>query len=116
MSGSRKSNTGHTVPKQSIVKGNATAGSAAISPEAASVVVPRTVTGQRHISPVGRHSQQTHRLAGARAEALGLTTVRELYEHDRNVVLGKLQKTSDGIVAQQRNEQARRSGTPTDKT
>ena len=79
-------------------------------------VVPKTVAGQKHIPPAGRHSKQTHRRAAARAEALGLSTTRELYDHDRAEVLAKLQKGADGAVAQQRNEQNRRSGAGAEKT
>jgi len=111
-----KSESEHIEAEQSIDTRNATIDSPVISPVAVATVVPMTVAGQRYISPPGRHSKQTHRIAGARGEALGLTTVRELYDHDRNAVLAKLQKTSDGVAAQLRNEQNRRSGTTTDKT
>jgi len=77
--------------------------------------IPKTVAGQRHISPVGRHSQQTRQRATARAEALGFTTVRELYDYDRAQVLVKLQKGADGVLAQQKNEQNRRSGVASEK-
>ena len=78
-------------------------------------VVPMTVAGQRYISPAGRHSKQTHIRAAARAQALGLTTVRELYDYDRAQVAAKLQKGSDGVLAQQKNEQNRRSGVASTK-
>ena len=116
MAGSSQNDSGHTEAEMSIGNGSAPVGSPGSTREAASATVPITVAGQKHVSPPGRHSQQKHRLAAARAEALGLTTVRELYDHDRSVVLAKLQKTSDGKLAQQRNEQNRRSGTPNDKT
>ena len=78
-------------------------------------VAPKTVAGQKHVSPPGRHSQQSHVRATARAAALGLTTARELYEHDRAEALAKLQKGADGKLAQQKNEQDRRSGAGADK-
>lgn len=78
-------------------------------------VAPNSVAGQRHVSPPARHSQQAHARATARAQALGLTTARELHDHDRAEVLAKLQKSTDGKLAQQRNEQSRRSGAGTDK-
>jgi hypothetical protein len=77
---------------------------------------PNSVAGQRHVAPESRHSQQKHRLAAERAAKLGLTTVRELYDHDRAAVLAKLQKTADGKSAQQRNEQSRRIGVSTGTT
>src|SRR5690349_3835656 len=59
--------------------------------------IAKTVAGQRHISPPGRHSQQTHRRAAERAATEGHSTQREQYDHDRNMVLARLQKTSDGV-------------------
>ena len=74
-----------------------------------------TVAGQRHVPPAGRHSKQTHARATARAQSLGLTTTRELYDYDRAQVLAKLQKGVDGKADQHRNEQNRRSGVATEK-
>ena len=78
-------------------------------------LAPNSVAGQRHVSPAGRHSQQARGRATARAEALGFTTERELHDHDRAAVLAKLQKGADGVLAQQKNEQSRRSGAGTVK-
>ena len=86
---------------------------AATQPQA---LAPNSVAGQKHVSPQGRHSQQSHKRAEARMAALGLTTQRELHDHDRAEVLAKRQKGADGVLAQQRNEQNRRSGTSADKT
>ncbi len=47
----------------------------------------KTVKGQKHISPVGRHSQQTHKIAQARADANGHTSEKEQHAHDRVLVL-----------------------------
>ncbi len=81
----------------------------------AAVPVTKTVAGERHVSPPARHSQQSHARATARAEALGFTTARELHDYDRAAVLAKLQKGTDGALAQQRNEQNRRSGGEAEK-
>ena len=83
----------------------------------ATAVIPatKTVAGERHVSPPARHSQQARARATARAEALGFTTARELHDYDRAAVLAKLQKGTDGVLAQQRNEQNRRSGAAAEK-
>jgi|SRR5579872_3569557 len=85
---------------------------AALPAEAAAPkeLAPNTFAGQRHIAPTGRHSQQSHLRAEARAKALGLTTVRELYEYDRAAVLAKLKKGAEGAAAQLKAEQNRRAG------
>jgi len=80
------------------------------NPVAVVAQAPHSVAGQRHVSPANRHSQQARVRAMARAEALGLKTERELYDYDRAAALAKLQKGVDGVLAQQKNEQNRRSG------
>ena len=72
---------------------------------------PILVAGQRHVPPAGRHSQQTHRLAAERAAEQGHATEREQYDHDREAVMAEIQKSTDGKLAQQRNEANRRTGT-----
>jgi hypothetical protein len=76
---------------------------------------PNSVAGQRHVSPANRHSQQARGRAVARAEALGLTTERELYDHDRAAALAKLKKGTDDVLAQKKNEQDRKTGAGTEK-
>jgi hypothetical protein len=44
------------------------------------------VRGQRHVPPAGRHSQQSHRRAQARAAAEGHATIQEQHAHDRTTV------------------------------
>ena len=92
-------------------KGSSSAAPEPVKPAA----VPITVAGQRHVAPAGRHSQQTHRRAEERAVEQGHATEREQHDSDRDQVLAKLQKSSDGKLAQQRNEQNRRSGVSADK-
>ena len=46
---------------------------------------PITVIGQKYVPPPGRHSQQTHRIAAARAAAAGRTE-QEQHAHDRVAV------------------------------
>lgn len=82
---------------------------------AAVEMAPNSVAGQKYVSPAGRHSQQSHRRAQARAEALGLTTVRELYDHDRAAALAKLKKGADGALAQKKSEQDRKLSAVTEK-
>ncbi len=79
--------------------------SPAVRQQVPSTVVPMTVAGQRYISPNGRHSQQTHRRAEDRAAAQGHGSEREQQDHDRSVVLAKLQKTAERKQAEQRSAQ-----------
>ena len=103
---SNKSGASASGPAQAISKGPV---------KQAESVVPMTVAGQRYIPPAGRHSQKKRLQAEARAQSLGLTTVRELHDYDRQQVLAKLQKGVDGVAAQQRNEQNRRGGVMVEK-
>ncbi len=76
--------------------------------------VAKTVKGQRHVSPVGRHSQQTHKRARQRAAAEGFTTEKEQHDGDRQLVEARLAKRADQVKQQQR-QQATRTVSPTSK-
>jgi hypothetical protein len=69
----------------------------------------KTKRGQKHIAPSGRHSQQTHRRAEARAAAQGHATEKEQHAHDRSIVVGKLGKQAAHQLKQQQDTQDKRS-------
>jgi len=50
------------------------------------VAAAKTVKGQKYVSPLGRHSRQTHRRAEERATAAGFTTEKEQHADDRAAV------------------------------
>ncbi len=66
--------------------------------------------GKKHVSPPGRHSQQTHRRADERGAAEGHTTEKALHAHDRSV---ELAEQGDKVTKQeqQKREQAGRGNT-----
>jgi hypothetical protein len=74
----------------------------------------RKTKGPRHVSPPGRHSQQTHRRAKERAAVDGHATEREQHDHDRSTVLGALSAEATR-VAKQKSSQTMRSGPPAEK-
>ena len=78
----------------------------AAAPERAAV----TVKGQKYVSPEGRHSQQTHRRAEARATADGHTTEKEQHDHDRSTVEAEIGRVAQGKVTQR--EQNAKGSTP----
>lgn len=67
----------------------------------------KTVKGQRHVAPAGRHSQQTHRRAQERAAAAGNATEKEQHAHDRSAVEAKLTRRADERKQQQLRQGAR---------
>jgi hypothetical protein len=69
----------------------------------------KTKSGQKHIAPPGRHSQQTHRRADARAAAQGHTTEKEQHAHDRSIVVAEQDKRAAHQQKQQQNNQDKRS-------
>jgi hypothetical protein len=79
--------------------------SAAIPPQ----MPPKTKRGQKHIAPPGRHSQQTHRRAEARAASQGHATEKEQHAHDRSIVVGKLGQQAAHQLKQQQDTQGKRS-------
>lgn len=66
------------------------------APQRASV----TTLGQKYVSPEGRHSQQTHRRAEARAAADGHTTEKEQHAHDRSAVETEINRVEAAKVSQ----------------
>lgn len=63
----------------------------------------RTVKGQKYIAPAGRHSQQSHRRAQARADAQGNATIQEQHAHDRSNVKAELSRLAALKVTQKPN-------------
>ena len=80
--------------------------SKAVAPQPAS----KTVRGQKYVSPLGRHSQQTHRRAEARAAADGHTTEKEQHAHDRTVVETELNRATQQKETQR--QQTTKGGVP----
>lgn len=72
----------------------------------------KTVRGQRHIAPPGRHSKQTHPRAQARAEAQGHTTEKELHAYDRSIIVAANDKRTANQLKQQKNAQNVRAADP----
>ena len=70
----------------------------------------KTTRGQRYVSPEGRHSQQTHRRAEARAAVNGHTTEKEQHAHDRSVVETELNRAAEQKETQR--QQTARGGAP----
>jgi hypothetical protein len=62
-----------------------------------------TVRGQKYIPPQGRHSQQSHRRAQARAAAQGDATVQDQHAHDRSNVKAELGRLAALKVTQKPN-------------
>jgi hypothetical protein len=63
----------------------------------------KTVRGQRYIAPPGRHSQQSHRRAQARAAAQGNATIEEHHAQDRSMVKTELSRLAALKVTQKPN-------------
>lgn len=73
---------------------------------------PITTKGQKYVSPPGRHSQQTHRLAEERAAAQGHATEKEQHAHDRSLVRAELKQRADQKMKQQQSTQNKQGGLP----
>ena len=71
---------------------------------------PKTIKGQKYVSPLGRHSQQTHRRAEERATASGFTTEKEQHADDRSTVEAEI----DRVAHEKANQRAQnaRGATP----
>ena len=65
---------------------------------------PMTVKGQKYVAPLGRHSQQTHVRAEARAAAGGHASEREQHDHDRTVVAAGI---AEGVAEKARRQQSK---------
>jgi hypothetical protein len=76
----------------------------AVVPQAAA----KTVQGQKYVSPLGRHSQQTHRRAEAREVANGYTSEKEMHAHDRQTVEAEIDRAAQA-KATQRAQNARKA-------
>ena len=61
---------------------------------------PKTTKGQKYVSPLGRHSQQTHPRAEARAAADGHTSEKEQHAHDRAAVETEITRVEAAKVSQ----------------
>ena len=66
-----------------------------------------TTRGQRHVAPVGRHSQKTHRQAEERAAGMGNTNEKEQHAHDRNALSAKLTQRAEDQQKQASQQSAR---------
>ena len=94
--------TTHTDKKTEVAKSRVAA-----PPQA----LPKTTKGQKHVAPPGRHSQQTHRIAEARAAALGHTTEKEQHAHDRNLVVAEQDKRA-ALQLKQQSGPGKKSASP----
>ncbi len=67
----------------------------------------KTTKGQKYVSPLGRHSQQTHRRAEERATADGHTSEKEQHAHDRAAVETEINRVEQ-VKLNQRAQGARK--------
>ena len=65
------------------------------SPREADARIPITVKGQKYVSPAGRHSQQTHRMAEERATATGNSSEKEQHAHDRSAFVAEMDRIAE---------------------
>ena len=87
-----------------------TEGKAPGSARTADTRIPVTVKGQKYVSPAGRHSQQTHRLAEERGAATGNATEKEQHAYDRNELVTEQNRRADQKTKQkQQSDQGKQS-------
>lgn len=76
-------------------------------------VAPKLTKDQKYFAPLGRHSQQSHRLAIERATTQGHASEKEQHAYDRGIVKAEWVQRAATVVAEKQTKQNARGKTAT---